>query len=308
MRTNLILTGTFVFGLLWLLPSTAEARTIYVDCGRRSLQVAIDRAEPGDTIQVTNGSTCNENVVIGESKRTIVIDGLGSAVINGPDPGRATIHIRGAGITLTGFTITGGADGVGILRGGTALIAGNAIQNTGRDGVTVSQGSVARFTNNTIQNVPGKGIDVSENSSARIGFLTIEGLERIHGSVGPNTIRNNGESGVHVHRSSSARVVGNVISNNGRHGIEVLRVSYASVASNAIDGNTADGISVSQNSGVELRDTIDPNDSPNSTAAVNGGVGIRCAINSYADGRLGTLNGASGATGFAGSCVNSLVP
>ena len=40
----------------------------------------------------------------------------------------------------------------------------------------------------------------------------------------------------------------------------------------------------------------------------NAGFGIRCAINSYGDGRIGTLNGAIGAVSFAANCVNATAP
>ncbi|MDH4189737.1 MAG: hypothetical protein OEW21_05990, partial [Betaproteobacteria bacterium] len=51
---------------------------------------------------------------------------------------------------------------------------------------------------------------------------------------------------------------------------------------------------------------LTPQDQPNNTVTNNGGFGIACLINSSADGRLGGLNGASGAKSFGASCVDSL--
>jgi parallel beta-helix repeat protein len=128
--------------------------------------------------------------------------------------------------------------------------------------------------------------------------------------VGPNTIQNNGRNGIRVIGSSSAVIIDNTISNNPKAGVQVLWASHALIASNTINGNGENGISVGENSGVNLgEDTgTELDESPNSTTANNTGFGINCFINSYANGRLGTLNGASGAKSFAGNCVDSLEP
>lgn len=126
----------------------------------------------------------------------------------------------------------------------------------------------------------------------------------------PNIIQNNGENGIVVTRSSNARIVGNTISGNGGHGVLVNRVSHGDVSSNTIDSNVGDGVFVLRNSGVNLGEDTGSGifDSPNITNVNNGGFGIRCVINSYGDGRVGTLNGASGAVSFVPNCVNATSP
>lgn len=129
----------------------------------------------------------------------------------------------------------------------------------------------------------------------------------------------NGDSGIHVTRSSSARIIGKTISNaTGGSGIIVSRASHAEISSNTINGNNEHGIFVTQNSGVNLgRDTgTGIFDAPNSTTVNNTQNGIRCLLNSYADGRLGSLNGTAGAKNFvstlpganSGGCHDSLLP
>jgi len=309
-------TGINVFmalaGLFLLQPSAGQAATKSVNCNipGKTIQSMIGKLKPGDTLRVINGSTCNENVSIPENIERITIDGLGTATINGPDNTRATVGIRGRNITLTGLTITGGEDGVAINRGGTATIASGTIQGALRNGLGVGQGSSARVTNSTIQNNGNQGVSVVRNSYVRLGFLTLEGADTIPGGVGPNTIQNNGRNGVRVGGSSNADIVNNTISNNTESGVRVVEVSHALIASNTIDGNLEDGITVGQNSGVNLgRATgTDLDELPNSTSVNNTDFGIRCFINSYADGRLGTLNGNSGATSFPAGCINSLDP
>ena len=296
---------------LWLLPSVVQADPHKLNCGKeKTIGEALHELKPGDTLLVSG--VCNENLVIPEEVHRITLDGQGTATINGPDATRATVEIRGNDITVRGFTITGGLFGVRVIAGGTATIDGNTIQNTGRDGISVGQNGSAHILNNTVQNNPEDGISISESSSARVGFQEVRGLR----TPAPNIIQNNGDRGIAVSRSSSARIFGNTIRNNLGTGVDVVRASHADISSNTINNNGGDGIFVSQNSGVNLgRDTTqDPlSDDPNITTVNNAGRGIRCRINSYADGRLGTLNGNGGATSFDtstgpnGGCINSLI-
>jgi parallel beta-helix repeat protein len=327
----------------------------------RSLQRAIDRLDPGETLIVSG--TCNENVVIGEGKRNLTIDGRGTAAINGSgNPDAPTVLIRGRGIIIKGFTITGGRHGVQLLNGGTGTVDTNRISNATTHGVGVHNGSFARIVDNTIEQNGVNGICVCEHSVADIGFrgdFATSGSPNIvrnngnngiivadasYGEIesnavsgnanvgilvdnsssakigfqsGPagtfasaNTVELNGNRGILVTRSSSARIVENIIRNNTGDGVGVLRASQADVSANFIDGNTGNGVFVSQNSGVNLgNDTgVAPQDQPNTTSANNAGFGLNCALNSYADGRQGTLNGNLGAQNFAANCANSLIP
>jgi parallel beta-helix repeat protein len=243
--------------------------------------------------------TCNENVFIGEDKDRITLDGQSSATIVGLLANintTPTIQVRGSGIVIKNFSsITGGRDGLLVNMGGAAVILNNNIHTNNRHGV-----------------------NVNESSTARIGFQSVNDF-----APSPNTIHDNGGRGVSVNGSSNARIAGNTINNNGDDGVGIFSVSHADVAKNLINGNGTggsggDGIAVGQNSGVNLGSdtTVTFLDEPNTTTVNNGvgaggGFGIRCFINSYADGRQGTLNplnGVSGATSFGASCSISLIP
>jgi len=310
-----IITGLAVYvAMLWLLPSAGEAQCT-ASIGPTtftSVQAAVNTTGAGPaTINVSG--TCNENVLILERRHNITLNGVGSPTINGTDPTSPTVNVRGRGITIQGFTITGGEHRVLVSRGGAAIIHNNTIDGTGSaggHGILVNQHSSARITNNTIQNNPRSGVFVHEGSSARIGFVAADDT-----AASPNTIQVNAENGITVSRSGHTRIVGNLISSNTGDGVRVTRGSHADVSSNTINGNGGDGILVSQNSGANLGEDTGTTifDSPNSTTVNNGGSGIRCRINSYANGRLGTLNGASDATdirrgGPDADCVNSLIP
>ena len=110
---------------------------------------------------------------------------------------------------------------------------------------------------------------------------------------------------------ASARINGNTITDNKRAGVTVQLASSAEIGNNTISGNGGDGILVIGNSIAVLGSDTGSGlfQLPNTTGAPNGGFGIRCSINSSADGRLGTLNGSKGAKDFTESgCVDSLIP
>jgi parallel beta-helix repeat protein len=289
----------------FLMVATSGAASYQLVCGQqRTITEALRRLPPGDTLSVSGA--CSENVQIPEQVLNITLDGQGTATINGADASSATILVRGNGITIRNFaSITGGETGITVTRGGAALIDSNVIQSTGGNGISVVQSSSARIINNTIQGNPGTGIVVTESSSARIGFNMTDDTQ-----ASPNVIQKNGENGIIVTGSSNARIIGNTISGNTENGVLVNRVSHGDVSSNTIDSNGGDGVLVLRNSGVNLGEDTGSGifDSPNITNVNNAGFGIRCAINSYGDGRIGSLNGASGPVSFAANCVNATIP
>lgn len=179
----------------------------------------------------------------------------------------------------------------------SATAAGpNDVRNNNGSGIGVSDASNAEIEANRIRSNGLNGITVSGGAHARIGFQS--GVPGSFASA--NTIEGNGSNGIIVTRSSSAQIAENHIRNNSGNGVLVARASHADVGSNNIDGNVGDGILVTQNSGVNLGadSGTAPEELPNNTTVNNGGVGIRCRLNSTADGRLGSVNGSSGAKDF----------
>ena len=293
----------------------AESATIPVSCGAGGSGVAnaIQSANPGDIVQVTG--TCNESVLIRNEKQRIVVDGGGTATINGLGATKV-INVRGKGIQIQGFTITGGTNGISVERGSNAIINNNVIQNLTSRGILVEEFAFAVIYNNTIQNNGSDGILVTDTSHARIGFNSTTDP-----AASPNTIQNNGGRGISVAKSSSARIYGNIISNNGDDGVGVFKASHADLSSNTINGNgTAfspgdtggNGVQAAQNSSVQLGEDnpVDFTDQPNTTTVNNANFGLRCTSGANFRGHLGStnqLNGAvsqfgSGANAFSGNC------
>lgn len=294
--------------LLLLQPSWGAAKTRSVNCdSKRSIGQTLKTLSPGDTLLVRG--ICLENVEInGETGKFdgITLDGLGSATISGPDPTRDTLRLVAMrGVTVRGFTITGGRDAIHVRWSTKVFILNNIIEETGRNGIQVTRGSWVHISDNLIRNNPGNGIQVEE-SRVRIGGSLDEPPQPL-----PNVIQNNVGQGIVISRASIARISGNTIANNGQNGIQVVKMSQADIASNTIEGNSQNGIRVMQNSGVNLGADSGSGleQAPNSTPSTpNGQRGINCSLAGYADGRLGSLTGTSGATLFTESCLDSLSP
>lgn len=297
-----VLAGVFVS----LNPSVGRAQPgkHTLTCGpAKSIGDAIKMLKPGDTLWVSG--TCNENVDIGEDVHGITLDGQGMASING-DPDVNTITVRGRGITVRGFTITGGFQGIAVLDGGSAVIDGNTIQGAAFNGITVFRNSTARIINNTIQNNASSGINMQQSSSAQIGF-TGPPTNRLSA---PNTIQSNGGAGIQVLRTSSAQIFSNTIQNNGSHGVFVDRNAQAEISACLLTGNAGDGVRGMRNAGVDFgTDTTGatPQFDDDTNSGTNGGFGVRCLIDGFVDGRLGALTGTLGVKSFGEGCTDSVV-
>lgn len=304
-----------VFALVFCAPPVTAsqepppATVTTVDCGAgESLQLAINRAQPGDRLLVTG--VCAENLVIPSDAERLTLDGQETAMLHGPNANANVITVEGRAITIRSFTITGGSNGIGIERGARAFIGGNTIQDTASRpgsgssglGIHVSIHSSATIVNNTIQRNPGAGILVQESSYARISFVA-----PYDATPQGNVIRNNGPGGgVHVAHLGGARIAQNTIHDNAGAGVQVDSASEAVVSGNDISGNGSNGITVAENSTVRLGDEQGVLLRPNETNVPNQGFGIICSLNSSAVGHLATLTGVAGPQEFDPSCANAL--
>lgn len=279
----------------------AQAATIAVDCDAGNTIASVyATVKPGDTVLVSG--TCKEQVSIPPEITRVTFDGQKKTTVQHPGGQQASPHAfynRGKEISIKGFTVTGGQDGIHLSGPASAVIDGNIVtKNSGR-GIHIDKGSIARILNTTVEGSGGIGIDITGASYAYIGVF----IPRVP-ALGPNIIRNNGGPGINIERSSGAWIVGNTISGNKRNGIEVHRNAQADVIANTIDANGGDGINVSFNSGVNF-DSEPRKDGPNrtTTGQNNAGAGVRCTMGSYIDGPIGTLNGARGPKESDSSCI-----
>jgi len=278
-----------------------ESRTIEVNCdmGKTIQANGVDKANPGDVIQVSG--TCNERVRIDETVNNITLDGQGTATIDG---GSSTVvRVVGRGITIRGFTITDG-NGVVVRDGGTVVIDDNSFTGNGGFGINVGRGSRAQIINNLIEDY-NVGVQVTEGSSARIGFRSVPNVV-----AAPNIIRQN-VTGIKIRRSSHVRIAGNEIIENQGDAISIEGVSHAAITDNDIEENGGNAVDVKESSGVNLGTDAggDVLSKPNRTDTTNNnGFGIRCRIDGYASGKIGTLVGVAGGKNITDGCFDDVNP
>jgi parallel beta-helix repeat protein len=272
----------------------------HVDCDNGgSISKALRRAPQGANLLVSG--VCVENVEVPEGVLGVTLDGQGTATIRAADPSLDAVRIYGDGITVRGFTITGGRDAINLRGALNTLIDSNTLEGNGSSGINVHRVSFALIVNNVIRANGFHGIFMIENASARIGFVENTQAE-------PNIIEGNAVSGIYLARSANAAIAGNTIRNNGAHGVHLEKNAQAEVASNAIDANGLNGVFVTQNSGVHLGTPTGNGllNRANSTTVNNTGFGVQCSVGAYMLGRLGTLNGVAGSKAATPDCIDTL--
>ena len=299
MSKNLWLCGAIALIATWTVPTHVQSATITVDCdGGEKIQDKLAQAKADDIVQVSG--TCKDGVQIPSDVVRVTLDGQGKARIEAPR-GRDSIFIRGRDITVRGFTLTGGRDGIhlsGQAAGASAVIENNIIRQTGRRGIHLDQGSIGRIGGNTIEDVPAEGINLTESSNARIGFIIFD--------PAPNTVRNAGLHAIVVSNGSTAKILANTLTGSRGSGIVVTRNAQADIWANVITANAGDAIAASHGAGIVLTGEGMPRrENANETDAnqVNEGFGVSCVLGGYADGKLGTLKGKRGSKNIDGSCA-----
>ena len=237
----------------------ASAANVNCDHGQ-SLSKAIGKLKPGETLLVRG--TCVEHLDIGEQVLNVILDGQGTAAIHGPDASRFTITIRGRGVRITGFTVSGGDRGIAILDTGAAVIEANVITDAANIGVHVGRNSAARILGNTIRNVAGQGINVRLGSGADIfdNVITQNGTGIDVDSAGAadisgNQVVANQQDGIRLRNNSHIRfssdpdnTATNLIENNGGFGVSCVR--GGTISGNPVDfgaGNAAGNTSIAGN-------------------------------------------------------------
>jgi nitrous oxidase accessory protein NosD len=284
----------------------AAAATLAVDCDAGGkLGEALAQARPGDVISVRGA--CRESVLVASTLQNVTLQG--DATITGPEARRPVILILGREIVVRGLRLTGGRNGLSILRGASAVIDGVTIEDTGIEripgaglGINIGQHAFAAIVNSTIQRNWNIGILVHENSAARIGFIDVATV------VGANTIAENGV-GILLTEAAQARVTGASLIRNVADGIRVEKGSHLEVAGNVIEENGGSGVVVTGNSGAIVR-VGQGIVAPNTTRAEarNRAFGITCWLGGYVSGRLGSLAGLEGTAKISDGCANGLSP
>jgi hypothetical protein len=288
--------------LLLLLGSAAQASTLWVNCGAKAGMNSIGAAlkvlqSPlavgANTVNVSG--SCHENVVI-QSIDRLTLTAINGASITDPSAGNlSTVTIDDSrDVSIIGFMINGGADGVDCQDGSVCRLNGNTIQGAGNGygvGVFFSQ---VFLDGGTLQN-NGTGLAAINGASVKAMNVTIQnnanGIE-IRGQSFVNTaatITANTSTGVFVHESGMLSCPGCQITGNGDIGLILRRNSSARIYNGfAITGNTGGGVLVTEESSAYFA-------SVGTVTANPGGLDVTCG-SSYTTARFSTTNIGGGTT------------
>lgn len=225
----------------------ALAKTIEVPKDFQTVQLAINAAEPGDLILVSDG-TYRENLVI---KKNLELRGSGpETVVDGSAArSRPTIWVQDtSNVAIKNLKITGGRRGIQVERSRTIVIENNLLQKNRRQGILITENSedIEIRDNQIIEtqpdenNVLGNGIILNGTKEAR---------------VLNNTVARNAHSGIRL-LSAVAQIERNTIEQNTNYGIEIWPnwvnspeiSSQAVVSNNALQGNASAGVFVTEES------------------------------------------------------------
>jgi parallel beta-helix repeat protein len=195
----------------------------------QSIQDALERAEPGETVLVRPG-TYRENLEMVKDGVTLLGYGATLAPPDTPTPRRCSIAVE-APVNRNGVCIAGEL----VTVPGEAPTLGRPVHNVTIRGLTVAQ-------------FPRTGIVVFNAVGTRIEHTDVAGgasygmLLALHTSrsvIAANRVHGGVSAGIYIGDSPDARatVVGNEVFDSGVYGIFLRDASYGTVAGNVVRGN-----------------------------------------------------------------------
>ncbi len=134
----------------------AQAAHLSVNCDKhesisRVLRL-LAKTNPQGPNRVTVSGSCEGNLVIQSMDRLTLITETGASISDRSDGNLAVVDIEDSQrVTLQGFTINGGAQGILCSTASLCYLTGNTIQGPGRFGINVIKGSRAFLESNVIE-------------------------------------------------------------------------------------------------------------------------------------------------------------
>ncbi len=241
----------FFVTVMVLIPMIAFAATIIVDddgpAAYRSIQRAIDAADPGDVIKVAEGFyeehlEIRKNVRLigaGPDETWIEFSGESATVLIKEV---TDVVVRGFTIAYTGPELNDSFRAALWINNGTCVISENHITGSGR-GILCTDGANVQITGNLIYWNRLNG--VSGYSKVRITRLS------------DNEISGNEGDGIYLHDTTVENLTGNTIADNGKAGIAALSdTAITRLSENEIMGNMEDGVFLSSATVKELTGNV----------------------------------------------------
>ena len=180
---------------------------------------AIENANPGDVIEIENG-TYHENIVL---DKQLTLRGVGNSIIEG-DGVESTILVMADGCAIENLVVRGSGNphaGIEICSNNNNIVGNIITQNAGY-GVCVSDAS-----NNTI----------SSNTIKENGFSGVQLEEAGQNTISGNTVTSNSKSGISLFQSENNLVTDNDADNNNEAGIRLENSNQNSIEDNSANDN-----------------------------------------------------------------------
>jgi nitrous oxidase accessory protein len=246
MKCLKILSGLVAL-LLIVVTTTHGQITVSPDGPVTSIQEAIERSEPGGTIEVMPGTYEENNI---EITKPLTITGIGIPVIDGQNEGTILV-IRADSVTVQGFEI----------------------RNTGRSyvrdyaAVLIDQARDFRVEENRLDNV-FFGIYLAETERGIVKNNSIQAYDRREASSGngihlwnvknPEIIGNSVEGmrdGIYLEFVENAKIHGNISQNNNRYGLHYMFSNGGTYYDNVFRKNGA-GVAVMYSEDVDMKNNL----------------------------------------------------
>jgi len=249
--------------------STANAATLWVNCGAKSGLTSINAAlkalqslESRGPATINVSGACNENVVI-QSMDRVTLNSLLGASINDTSGGNlTTVTIDDSrDVTVSGFTINGGADGIDCLNASLCRLTGNTVENSPSDGIGVWAFSQADITGGTLLGNGFAGLQVANGARARAIGVTVQGNWR----------------GVIVNNSGFLQFLSAAIHTNPDVGVWVAQGATFLCGGCSVHDNAGDGVHAEQGSTVRFQTAFAVPTATPYRVTQNGGAGVSLA-------------------------------
>jgi hypothetical protein len=249
----------------------AQGISLKVNCGGRgalsTIHGALKLLNPQGPSTITVSGTCKENVLIQSFDRLTMIANPGASINDASGGTIPVVDIEDShSVTLNGFTINGGADGVVCETASVCYLQANIVQSSlGQEGVGVGGGSRAFLNGNTIQNNTQRGLTVNR------GAQVFSNSDTFSGNTSAAIVAN---SGTYLTATGSS-----VLNNGGDGSAGIVATDHSALRliSCTISGNKADGVDLQHGSEARFDAYLGP-----TTVTANAGVGVAVRDLSFA--------------------------
>ena len=224
----------FVFVLLVVIGAAsqyAQAANLSVNCDKhesiRKMLHLLATTNPQGPNTITVSGSCNGNFVIRSIDRLTLIANKSASITDQSNGSLAVLDIEDShSVTVQGFTINGGAQGISCSTASVCYLTRNTIQGPGRFGVNVVRGSRAFLESNVIQNW-GRGAFIDRSAEVFSSNDVFQGnggsaiavLNRSYFESLNSTFDNNGDG---IEAAGVMVLNGGTVSDNSRIGVRML--------------------------------------------------------------------------------------